>query len=218
MIKHITRQSAWPTACQFEATDRRQAAHHITSDSRSKTVDFRDMLKTHGSLALLAAQSSSLEASSLCGRFSRKTRTSARARIGPPQIREPIQNLLMSIPSATATRPISIPRRAEGRFYTGMAIIAIGTAIAGFVPALVGHGLREAPLTLAVAVHGLICASWLLLFLVQTLLVGKGRIAVHRRLGYVGALLAVCLVAIESAADWLAFLVKELRMETANGR
>lgn len=100
----------------------------------------------------------------------------------------------MPIQATSAPRQITIPRRAESRFYTGMALAAICTAIVGFVPALVDHTSREAPLTFAVAVHGLITASWLVLFLVQSLLVGKGRIAVHRRLGYVGALLAVCLV------------------------
>lgn len=84
-------------------------------------------------------------------------------------------------------------RRAEGRFYIGMALVAMAIAVAGFVPALV-DGERKEPLTWAVGAHGVVFGAWLLLFLTQTILVPKGRIAVHRRLGYVGLGLAVLLV------------------------
>ncbi len=84
--------------------------------------------------------------------------------------------------------------RAEGRFYIGMALAAAATAIAGFGPALVDPASRRAPLTGAVGLHGVIFSAWLVLFLTQTLLVSKGRIAVHRRLGYAGAGLAVLMI------------------------
>ena len=42
-----------------------------------------------------------------------------------------------------------------------------------------------------VGIHGAVFSAWLLLFLTQTILVPKGRIAVHRRLGYAGVVLAI---------------------------
>ena len=85
-------------------------------------------------------------------------------------------------------------RRDEGRFYIGMAIAATATAIAGFGPAIVGPASRKAPLTWAVGLHGVVFGAWLLLFLTQTLLASKGRVSVHRRLGYAGAGLAVLML------------------------
>jgi hypothetical protein len=85
-------------------------------------------------------------------------------------------------------------RRVEGRFYVGMAIVALAIAIAGFAPALLNTSSRRAPLTLAVGAHGVVFTAWLLLFLTQTLLVPRGRFIVHRRLGYAGVVLAVLMV------------------------
>lgn len=85
-------------------------------------------------------------------------------------------------------------RRTEGRFYIGMALAAVAIAVAGFGPALVDTAARKAPLTGAVAAHGAVFGAWLLFFLTQTILVPNGRIAVHRRLGYLGTGLAVLMV------------------------
>jgi hypothetical protein len=75
-----------------------------------------------------------------------------------------------------------------------MAIVALLIAIAGFGPAAIDKDVRKAPLNLAVGAHGVVFAAWLVLFLTQTLLVPKGRVTLHRRLGYVGAGLAVLMV------------------------
>ena len=96
------------------------------------------------------------------------------------------------------TMPASVnsaePRRVEGRFYVGMALVAMAIAVAGFGPSAVDKASRKAPLTLAVLAHGLVFGSWLLLFLTQTLLVNTKRIGVHRRLGYAGVVLAALMV------------------------
>jgi hypothetical protein len=75
-----------------------------------------------------------------------------------------------------------------------MAIVAIVIAIAGFGPAAVDTEVCKGPLTLAVGAHGAVFSLWLLLFLTQTILVPKGRINIHRRLGYAGAVLAVLMI------------------------
>lgn len=100
----------------------------------------------------------------------------------------------MPIKPATTTPTANATRRDEGRFYIGMAIAATATAIAGFGPAIVDPASRKAPLTWSVGLHGAVFGGWLLLFLAQTLLASKGRIAVHRRLGYAGAGLAVLML------------------------
>jgi hypothetical protein len=43
-------------------------------------------------------------------------------------------------------------------------------------------------------VHGLVFTGWMMLFFTQTVLIARHRVAVHRRLGMVGAALAVVLV------------------------
>jgi hypothetical protein len=68
------------------------------------------------------------------------------------------------------TSPVVQTRAADRWFYVGTAIAAIITVVVGFGPSLVDTGARNAPLTLVVAVHGVVCIAWLLLFLTQTIL------------------------------------------------
>ena len=75
-----------------------------------------------------------------------------------------------------------------------MALLAFAVVIAGFGPAIVSPGRRRAPLDLWVGLHAAVFTGWLVLFLVQTLLVGRGRIALHRGLGYVGTAFALLMV------------------------
>ena len=74
------------------------------------------------------------------------------------------------------------------------ALTTAAIAIAGFAPALLDPAGRKAPLTWAVAAHGTLFGAWLLLFIVQTTLVQTGRLAVHRRVGYAAAVIAVLMV------------------------
>jgi hypothetical protein len=75
-----------------------------------------------------------------------------------------------------------------------MALVAIAIAVAGFGPAALDTPLRKGPLTPALAAHGAIFGGWLLLFLTQTLLVAKGRMDLHRRLGRGGVVLAILMI------------------------
>jgi hypothetical protein len=100
----------------------------------------------------------------------------------------------MSIDTASRIPAAALLRRAEGRFYIGMALTAIATALAGFAPAIIDPASRKAPLSWAVGVHGIVFSAWLALFLAQALLVYNRRIAVHRLLGCVGAGLAVTML------------------------
>jgi hypothetical protein len=113
-------------------------------------------------------------------------------------------------------------------FYSSMAVAMAVTAFAGFGATyyfrFLSGGptttLSGGPFTTAVHVHGALFTAWVLLFVVQTTLVARRRVASHRRLGFAGAGLAAAMVgvgtytAIEAAArgsappgaDALAFL------------
>jgi hypothetical protein len=138
----------------------------------------------------------------------------------------------MAIASAVRPAPQS-PARASGaydRVFYGTMAVALGlTVFAGFARTyylrLLGEGpkatLTGGPFTTLVHVHGALFTAWVLLFIVQTALVSSRRVAVHRRLGAVGGVLAAAMVvagtslAIASAArgaapagaDPLAFLI-----------
>lgn len=78
------------------------------------------------------------------------------------------------------------------------------TALAGAVMVLIGFGptyflkarFHTPALPTLVHVHGALMTAWVLLFLMQATLVATHRIQWHRRLGTVGAFLAVAIVVI----------------------
>lgn len=138
----------------------------------------------------------------------------------------------MTTASAARTAPQSSAREAgthDRLFYSGMAVAMGLTVFAGFASTyylrLFAGGpkatLSKGPFTALVHVHGALFTAWVLLFIVQTTLVASRRVAVHRRLGVAGAVLATAMVvagtsiAIATAArgsapvgvDPLAFLV-----------
>ena len=94
---------------------------------------------------------------------------------------------------------VSTPaRRMGGRsFYVCLAIaFAILVAI-GFGPTFyLKPVLAAPPLTALITLHGFMFTAWILLLIVQTTLVAKGRTDVHRRLGILGAVLAAGMVGV----------------------
>jgi len=87
-------------------------------------------------------------------------------------------------------------------FYSGMAIAMALTVFAGFAPTFYLRSLFAAPQTVTGAVslsplaqlHGALFSAWVALFVVQTALVASHRVAVHRRLGVAGGVLAACML------------------------
>jgi len=111
----------------------------------------------------------------------------------------------MSSAAATTPAPRSAAPGAGRRdrlFYGGMAAALGLTVFAGFAKTyylrLFAGGPRATltggPFTALVHVHGALFTGWVLLFIVQTALVASGRVAVHRRLGLAGAVLAAAMV------------------------
>jgi hypothetical protein len=90
---------------------------------------------------------------------------------------------------------IIMVRRRERLFYVGMAVAILITVFAGFSRTYFLKAQFGTPeLSVLLHVHGLIFTSWVLLFLAQTTLVAARRTDIHRRLGALGAVLAVLLL------------------------
>lgn len=85
-------------------------------------------------------------------------------------------------------------------FFTGMATVVIATVAAGFAPTYYLKPLFATPaLPLSIHIHGALFTMWVLLFVAQTSLVAANRTDLHRRLGVVGAVLAITMVAAGTA-------------------
>lgn len=87
-------------------------------------------------------------------------------------------------------------------FYGGMAITMAVIVVSGFAPTYYMRFLADGPattvsggpITALVHLHGALFTGWVLLFIAQTALVASHRVAVHRRLGVAGAVLAAAMV------------------------
>ena len=87
-------------------------------------------------------------------------------------------------------------------FYSGIAILLAGMALVGFGPTFYFRSLFGAPPTISgtsvlsplTLLHGTLFTAWMILFVVQTSLIATRRVALHRRLGVAGAVLAGLMV------------------------
>ena len=98
---------------------------------------------------------------------------------------------------AAVLRPAVVPARqvrTGHRFYVGFGIFVILLSFAGFAPSLIDHSRRFAPPTTLLLVHGTTAFAWLLLYVTQALLVARGRLDLHRRLGWAGPVIAALLI------------------------
>lgn len=76
-----------------------------------------------------------------------------------------------------------------------MALLLLGLNLVGFAPTYFLKPLFDTPeLPLLLHVHGAVFTSWFVLFAVQTSLVARRNVTMHRHLGVAGAVLAVLLV------------------------
>lgn len=87
-------------------------------------------------------------------------------------------------------------RRRERVFYVSMSVIVAATVFAGFARTyFLKSYFGSPPLIPLLHLHGIVFSSWIVLLLTQTTLVAANRTDVHRRLGIIGAAIAVMLVA-----------------------
>lgn len=110
----------------------------------------------------------------------------------------------MSISATVASPQVASQRRRDRMFYSSVAIALALTVLAGFGPTYYFRVVRGLPLatlnggpvTVLVHMHAVLFSGWVLLFVAQTTLVAQQRIAVHRRLGIVGGVLAALMVVV----------------------
>ena len=101
--------------------------------------------------------------------------------------------------STLAARP---PASRDRLFYGGMAIALALTVFAGFGPTYYftvfsggpTHTFSGGPFAPVYHIHAALFTAWVALFVVQTALVATRRVAVHRRLGVAGGVLAAAMV------------------------
>lgn len=92
-------------------------------------------------------------------------------------------------------------------FYSGASIALALLVFGGFAPTYylrlpggsAGATVSGGPLTPLVHLHAALFTGWVLLFIAQTALVASRRVAVHRRLGVAGAVLAAAMIAAGTA-------------------
>jgi FtsH-binding integral membrane protein len=88
-------------------------------------------------------------------------------------------------------------RKYDHVFFSGMAVLLLGSVFLGFAHTYYLAGMFHAPLPSAIIhVHGALFSSWILFLLAQTTLVAARRTDVHRRIGIAGFLLACFMVVV----------------------
>ena len=108
----------------------------------------------------------------------------------------------MTIEAPALPRPIGT--RYDRQFYTGMAIAAAIVVWVGFSPTFFLRArFQPTPLPLYLQIHGTLFTTWIAFFIAQTALVAARRTDVHRKLGWVGAGLALVMVVVGSSAGIL---------------
>ncbi len=130
--------------------------------------------------------------------------------------------------TATVTQPSTVGAH-DRVFYSAMAITMAIVVFIGFAPTFYLRDFFGAPVSVSgaaslsplVVAHGILFSAWVVLFIVQTALVASRRVALHRRMGVAGVVLAVLMliagvtIAIQAAArgsappgaDALGFLI-----------
>jgi hypothetical protein len=93
--------------------------------------------------------------------------------------------------------PRAVSRRSEHTFYFVMAVAAIAATFFGFARTyFLRQYFQTQRLPWLLRIHGAIFTGWLVLFLAQTTLVAVRRTDIHRKLGWIGAALATCMVVV----------------------
>ena len=106
----------------------------------------------------------------------------------------------MATQTATATRVRSEPKATEAAprssFFFWSSTLLLSFLLIGFAPTLFLRAFFAVPpIPGYLYVHGGVLTAWFVWFVVQTTMVKTGRIAVHRRFGAIGAIIAAAVVA-----------------------
>ena len=119
------------------------------------------------------------------------------------------------MPISTSTVATGSATRVGGGFYSWAALTCVLIAVIGFARSYYLKWLfGTPPLPILLHVHGAIMSSWCLLFGAQTYLVATHRVRQHRRLGILGAALAILVVVVGAYAT-IAATAREVHDQSA---
>lgn len=107
------------------------------------------------------------------------------------------------------------PALREHRFYLWMASFVAATTLVGFARTYYFRSYFHSPqLRTFLHYHGAVMTGWIVLFLVQTVLISRHRVRLHRSLGYAGGILAALVVIMGCTATIIA-AAREVRAHSA---
>ena len=95
----------------------------------------------------------------------------------------------------------TVRRQTDRVFFTGMGVLLAVAVFIGFSPSYFLRSVTLPALTPLYHLHGALFTAWMALFIAQTSLVAGYRTDLHRRLGVVGAILAVCVFVVGVAVS-----------------
>ena len=110
----------------------------------------------------------------------------------------------VAAPASAVPSPARVAGTYDRLFYGGMAIALAATTLTGFAATyylrFFDGGPRATfsggPFRALIHLHGALFSGWVALFIVQTALVASRRVAVHRRLGILGATLGGAMIVV----------------------
>lgn len=110
------------------------------------------------------------------------------------------------------TTAMSSPAAAKtyGRFYLIISLAMAAVFVAGFSRTVPGDFAPSPGLPLLLHVHGAVFTLWVLLFVAQPTFIARGSLALHRKVGMLGAFLAAAMVVMGLAATVFAINVNRV--------
>jgi hypothetical protein len=110
-------------------------------------------------------------------------------------------------PMATTTAPLPAKARAttayDRHFYSGMAVLMALTAFVGFAPTYYLRVLSGSAVTITggsvtplLHLHGVLFTGWVVFFILQTTLIARRKVAMHRTFGVAGVVLAAAMIVV----------------------
>jgi len=92
-------------------------------------------------------------------------------------------------------------REGERTFFTAVAVVAALVVIAGFARTYYAKAAFGTPqLSMLLHLHGLVMTSWFVMYAIQVRLVATKRVALHRKLGVYGAIVAALVLVVGTTA------------------
>ena len=105
---------------------------------------------------------------------------------------------------ASVIMPGERPRAVGRPFYLMMSLAMAAVIVAGFSNTVPEDFTHRPGLPLLLHVHGAVFSLWVLLFVAQPAFIARGSVALHRKIGWIGAALAAAMLVMGVAATLFA--------------